>query len=199
MWQSTCKTLEQARNVLAIALRAVVEMVGVMRTHVAAGLVGAALAAMAAWNVQAWRYGEQIATIKTEHAQTMQRIADKTTKTLDAVREYERTVAQDLADKDAQRTKEVADAKTETDRLRRCIAAGTCGVRIITKRAAATGACDRPTDTSASGVDSGASALDADVQRRILDLRDAISTDAAALSYLQDYARACVAAQDWEK
>lgn len=37
-------------------------------THAAAAIGGAALAAIAAWNVQAWRYDTQIAGIKAHHA-----------------------------------------------------------------------------------------------------------------------------------
>lgn len=36
-------------------------------THIAAALVVGALAFGAGWQVQAWRYGEQIATIKQQH------------------------------------------------------------------------------------------------------------------------------------
>lgn len=36
-------------------------------THIAAALVAGALAFGAGWQVQAWRYGEQIATIKQQH------------------------------------------------------------------------------------------------------------------------------------
>ena len=40
----------------------------VIYSHAAAAIGGAALAALATWNVQAWRYGEQIADIHTQHA-----------------------------------------------------------------------------------------------------------------------------------
>ena len=38
-------------------------------THAAAGIAGAVLAGILAWNVQGWRLGEQIASIRTEYAQ----------------------------------------------------------------------------------------------------------------------------------
>ena len=38
-------------------------------THLAAGILGAAVAFGAAWKVQDWRYGEQIATMQKEAAQ----------------------------------------------------------------------------------------------------------------------------------
>ena len=39
-----------------------------MYTHAAAGIAGAILAGVLAWQVQAWRYDTQIAGIKTQHA-----------------------------------------------------------------------------------------------------------------------------------
>lgn len=40
-------------------------------THIAAALVAGALAFGAAWQVQAWRYGEQISDLKREHAEAV--------------------------------------------------------------------------------------------------------------------------------
>ena len=37
-------------------------------SHVAAALLGAAVAATSAWQVQSWRYEKQIATITQQHA-----------------------------------------------------------------------------------------------------------------------------------
>ena len=42
-------------------------------THIAAGIVSAALAAWSAWQVQAWRYGIQVAEIQKMHAEQMQK------------------------------------------------------------------------------------------------------------------------------
>ena len=38
-------------------------------THIAAAAIAGVLAFGAAWQMQAWRYGEQITTIKLEHAE----------------------------------------------------------------------------------------------------------------------------------
>ncbi len=40
-------------------------------THIAAALVAGALAFGAGWQVQAWRYGEQISDLKREHAEAV--------------------------------------------------------------------------------------------------------------------------------
>lgn len=169
---------------------AVVESVAMIYTHAIAGFVGAAVAAAAVWTVQSWRYDAQIATLKTRHATTLQAISDKTAKAYEAVVKYEAQVQQDLADKDTRHYQELTHEKAETDRLRACVRAGTCGVRII---AAAPGAhaCTGPQDAAAGDVGNGAVELDAEAASRVLDLRESVHADAAKLAYLQDYARTC--------
>ena len=155
---------------------------------IAAG-VALVLAFAAGWAAQGWRKDAQLQTLRAQHASTLQAIADKTDAARAAVQKQERMTAAHLAELDRQKTKEIVDAKLETDRLRRCIAAGTCGVRINTAPGTAIGY--RPADAAAPGVGDAAAALNADVQRRILDLRDTIAADAAALGYLQGYALQC--------
>ena len=102
-------------------------------------------------------------------------------------KEKELAELRQLAELDKQKMEEINAAKSETNRLRRCIAAGTCGVRINSTAGAASsrGAAD----AAAPGVDDAAPALDAALQQRVLDLRDAIAEDSAALEYLQEYAK----------
>ena len=159
-------------------------------THIAAAAVAGVLAFGAAWQVQAWRYDAQIATLKTRHATTLQAISDKTAKAYEAVVKYEAQVQQDLADKDTRHYKELIHEKAKTDRLRACVRAGTCGVRII---AAAPGAsaCPGHQDASTSRVGDGALALDGETAGRVLDLRESVQSDAAKLAYLREYAQAC--------
>ena len=42
-------------------------------THIAAGIVSAALAAWSAWQVQAWRYDSQVAAMQKAHAESLQK------------------------------------------------------------------------------------------------------------------------------
>lgn len=169
-------------------------MIPAVYTRLAA--LGAALAmgAAGAWYVQAWRYDAQLAALKARHAQTLSTISDKTAAALDAVRAYERGVQIQLADKDTQHHQELTRAKTDTDRLRACVRAGTCGVRIVTAAAPGTHACTGPQDAAASGVGNGALALDAAAAERVLDLRESVESDRIKLDYLQGYANSCYAA-----
>ena len=118
-------------------------------------------------------------------------MADKPAKASEAVRKYETGVADQLADKDVQHYQELTHAQSETARMRACIAAGTCGVRIITRSTACAADGDVPQDAGAGGVDDGAVALDGDTAGRVLNLRESVQSDAAKLAYLREYASAC--------
>jgi hypothetical protein len=51
-------------------------------SHLLAGLIGATMAAVGAWNVQSWRYGEQIASMKQEASEaTTRAVKDAMAKT----------------------------------------------------------------------------------------------------------------------
>ena len=166
-------------------------MIPALYTHAGAALLSGALAFAGAWQIQGWHLGAQIASLKTAHAETLREIAGKTAKASEAVRKYETGVADQLADKDAQHYQELTHAKTETDRLRACVAAGACGVRIITRSTACAAGGDVPKDAGAGGVGDGAVALDDAAANRVLDLRESVQSDAAKLAYLREYAQAC--------
>lgn len=84
--------------------------------------------------------------------------------------------------------KGLEDDKKELDRLRSCVAAGTCGVRIITKYVPIGSG---PSDPGAGSVGYDTIEIDPDVQRRVLDHREAISEDQRKIEFLQEYARTC--------
>ena len=160
-------------------------------THAGAALLAGAIAGVCAWHAQGWRLGEQLAGLKTDHAKTLQAIADKTAQARAAVARYELAAHAQLADKDTQHYKELTHAKTEADRLRACVAAGACGVRIITRSTACAADGDVPQDAGAGGMGDGAVALDGDTAGRVLNLRESVQSDAAKLAYLREYASAC--------
>ncbi len=166
-------------------------MIPALYTHAGAALLAAAIAGACAWYAQGWRMGEQLAGLKAGHAKTLLAIADKAAKARDAVARYEADVHTRLADKDTQHYKELTHAKTETDRLRACVAAGACGVRIITRSTACAAGGAMPQDAGAGRVGDGAVALDDAAANRVLDLRESVQSDAAKLAYLREYAQAC--------
>lgn len=144
------------------------------------------------WVAQGWRADAALAQLRQEHTSVLTDIATKTQAAAEAVRAYERQTALALAAADKKSTEELSNAKAETQRLRDCVRAGTCGVRIVTRYV------DQPggpgsTDVATGGVGDGAITLDAGVSERVLDLRDAIAEDDAALTYLKEYVKQCFA------
>jgi hypothetical protein len=160
-------------------------------THAAAALVAGALAFGAAWQVQGWRLGSEVQQLKAEHAQTLRGLADATAQARDALGRYSQAVNRQLAQLDATHYQELTHAQDETRRLRACLRAGTCGVRIRTAAAPHRAAGSVPGDQPAGGLGDAALALDSAAAARVLDLRESVESDAARIAYLQQYAQAC--------
>ena len=157
---------------------------------IAAG-VALVLAFAAGWIAQGWRKDAALQALRSQHAKTLQAIADKTIDAQAAVRRYEKATAKTLAELDQQKSQEIENARLETDRLRRCIAAGTCGVRFKSAPTPGAAGSYRPADASTASMDDAAPALDASVQQDVLDLWESIKVDELAIEYLQQYALRC--------
>lgn len=163
-------------------------MTGRGKSILAALVLAGAFAA--GWVVQGWRADAALAQLRQDHAGVLADIATKTRAAADAVRAYEQQVGRALAAADKKSTEDLNNAKAETQRLRDCVRVGTCGVRIVTRYVDQPGGAG-PADAVTGGVVDDAIALDAGVSERVLDLRDAISEDAAKIDYLQQYAKQC--------
>ena len=143
----------------------------------AVALLGAAF--VAGWLVNGWRLTGQHALELAQRDQEALALAEAS-KQIGIEANKALTAAATKA------WKGLEDDKKELNRLRGCVAAGTCGVRII-----ATPAIGGDTPAGAGGLGDDAIDLSADVQRRVLDLREAIGQDAAKIEYLQAYALQC--------
>lgn len=87
-------------------------------THIAAGIGGAVLAGALAWNVQGWRLGEQIQSLKHDHAQQVA-AAEQAKSALEASLNKKLQDAQNAASKREQSIRASADrARNELDSLR---------------------------------------------------------------------------------
>jgi hypothetical protein len=153
-------------------------------------IVGAALGAAAAWWAQGQRSDVELAQLKSAHSELLAGIATKTKAVADAVRAYEHATGLALSAADTKHTGELNAQKAETQRLRDCVRAGTCGVRIVTRYV------DQPSgaggaNAAASSLGDDSIALDVAVSERVLDLRDSIAEDEAKLGYLREYAEQC--------
>jgi len=163
-------------------------MTGQGKTILAALVLAGAFAA--GWTAQGWRAGTLLAQVRQDHASVLADIATKTQAAAETVRTYERQTALALAAADKKSTEELSNAKAETQRLRDCVRAGTCGVRIVTHYVDQPSGAGR-TDAAASGVGDDSITLDAGVSESVLDLRDTIAEDIAKIDYLQQYAEHC--------
>lgn len=140
----------------------------------------AAFLFVAGWVAQGWRLSDQ-------HAQELAKRDREALAMAEAVKQIGIEAGKVIAAADAKGVKEIADAKAETERVRRCIAAGTCGVWI--KSSAAGGGV--PGDSGSGSLGNAASGITGEAASRVLDLWDAVDTDAAKLGYLQAYAEQC--------
>ena len=150
-----------------------------MKTQTIAATVGAALLFGAGWATNGWRLSAQHSDDLAERDRADLTMAQQ-------VMAIGQAANNAISVADAKAWKGLEDDKKELRRLRGCVADGTCGVRLIAVE-------DRhgPDNPGSSSVGHDTVALDADVQRRVLDHREAIGEDAAKLSFLQAYARQC--------
>ena len=97
-------------------------------THAAAALLGAAIAATGAWQVQSWRYTGQIATIQAAQLEAVN-TATREARAQESKRFQGVQDAETAAKTRAQAARRDADAaRTELDRLRDAIRTSTGGV-----------------------------------------------------------------------
>lgn len=156
---------------------------------IAAGLALAGAFA-AGWAAQGWRADAALVQVRLVHASVLADIATKARAAVDAIRAYERQAGLALAAADKKSTEELNHEKAETQRLRDCVRAGTCGVRIVTRYVDQPGGAG-PSDAATGGVGDDSITLDAGISESVFDLRDAIAEDQAKLGYLQQYADQC--------
>lgn len=147
----------------------------------AQALMFAALIAIvfgAGWIVNGWR-------LEAGHAQELAQRDREALEVAVAVMQGGIEANNAISDADKRAWKGLEDDKKELNRLRGCVAAGTCGVRLITKHVPANSGAS---DSGTSGVGHDTIEIDTDVQRRVLNHREAIGEDQRKIEYLQAYA-----------
>lgn len=143
-------------------------------------------------------YAQQIriANLKAAHAVEAQQRAEEALavsqandRLKDAVHDWRQKQDALIADIDTRITKEVSDARKETETRLRGLAAGTVRVRYV-KASCPGPSSDLPATPSTSSVGNGAGIeLAADAGRDVLVLRQALIEDRAKIEYLQGYIR----------
>lgn len=152
------------------------------RTKALIVLALVAIVFWAGWAANGWRQSDQHSAELAERDRKDLTIAQ-------LVMEIGRQANNAISQADTKAWKGLEDDKKELRRLRGCVADGTCGVRLITAEGS-----HGPGNSGSSNMDNDTVALNSDVQRRVLDLREALGEDAAKLKYLQDYASQCLRA-----
>lgn len=87
-------------------------------THIAAAMVAGVLAFGAGWQVQAWRYGEQITTIKQKHTDAALSSARNALKLTEHYRENADAAVRKAEARAAQNKRDADRLRTELDGLR---------------------------------------------------------------------------------
>lgn len=141
--------------------------------------LGVALAFGAGWQVNGWRLDGQHAAELAKRDRQALAVAEQ-------VMAIGRAANAAISTADAKAWKGLEDDKKELRRLRGCVADGTCGVRLIAAQSGHGSSAPGAGSVGHDTVD-----LDPDVQRRVLDHREAIGEDAAKIEYLQDYVEQC--------
>ena len=136
------------------------------------------------WQVNGWRLDGQ-------HAAELAQRDRQALEVAEAIKQAGIEANNAISAADVRAWKGLEDDKKELRRLRGCVADGTCGVHLIAGESG-----HGPSDPGAGSVGHDTVELDSDVQRRVLDHREAIGEDARKLEYLQAYARQCWRATD---
>lgn len=118
----------------ALALVGVVGLIP-FGTHIAAALVAGVLAFGAGWQVQAWRYGEQIATIKQQHTDAALSSARNALKLTEHYRENADAAVRKAEARAAQNKRDADRLRGELDGLRGDLATVSDRIRSATRDA----------------------------------------------------------------
>ena len=110
-------------------------MIPGLYTYVATALVAGALAFAGGWQVQSWRYGEQIADVKTEYAQAAESAAKSALKLTEHYRENADAAVKKAEARMAQNKRDADSLRAELDGLRGDLATVPGRIRNATREA----------------------------------------------------------------
>ncbi|VVO44283.1 lysis protein [Pseudomonas fluorescens] len=157
-----------------------------LRLSAVIGLVLLLLTVGAAWKVQDWRYGKQLAEQSGLHQADLATISNAASAQVRQALKKQQAAEKTLADLDAKTTKEKMHDLAENETLRRAVADGDRRLRIAGSCRA--GAGDVPGTASAASLgDGGTFELAPAAGRTVFDIRAGIIADQAALRALQSY------------
>ena len=149
-------------------------------------LVGCSV--FATWKVDAWRYGKQLADLRSAHKDEMTTIKDAAFTQMRQALSKQHAAEKYLAELDTKATTEKADALAENEKLRADVAAGDRRLRIAGRCRTDSGDVSNAASTPGLG-NAGSVELTPASERTVFDIRAGIIADQAALKVLQAYIR----------
>ena len=145
-----------------------------------------AIACFATWEVGAWRYGKELASLTAAHQSDLTAISNAAATQLRQALERQQVTQKALAEIDAKSTKEKASDLAENEKLRADVAAGDRRLRIAGR--CSTSSSDLPDTTNTARLDDGSTVeLAGAAGRTVFDIRAGMIKDRAALKGLQEH------------
>ena len=160
-------------------------VVGGLLVAVAGG--GAALA----WQVQAWRYGKQLAELAGLHQSDLDAISNAAATAQRTEQDKRLALEQRLSASEQSHYKELSDAQSKQARLRDRLATADLRLSVLLDTTDSASGCSVPTVTGAGGVVHGGARarLDPAHAQRIIGITDAGDQGLIALAACQAYVR----------
>lgn len=157
-----------------------------------------AIACFSTWKVDAWRYGQELASLNAAHQADLASIASAANTQVRKALDKQQAAEQARSDIDTKATKEKANALAENEKLRADVAAGDRRLRIAGRCSADSSYL--PDTTSTARLDNGATVeLSGAAGRTVFDIRAGIIKDRAVLKGLQEYVSRVCAPREIEK
>ena len=145
-----------------------------------------AIACFATWEVGAWRYGKELASLTAAHQSDLTAISNAAATQVRQALERQQVTQKALAEIDAKSTKEKASDLAENEKLRADVAAGDRRLRIAGR--CSTSSSDLPDTTNTARLDDGSTVeLAGAAGRTVFDIRAGMIKDRAALKGLQEH------------
>jgi hypothetical protein len=154
----------------------------------------ALLGAIAAWQVQSWRYGEQLAEQSRLHTDTLNQLAMVGTTAQKAEQDKRLSLEQRLAANDQSHYEALTHAQKDQARLRDRLATADLRLSVLLDATDTASGCSMPAGTGAGGVVHGGARarLDPAHAQRIVAITDAGDQGLIALKACQAYVRKIV-------
>ena len=151
-------------------------------------------AAASTWQVQAWRYGNQLAEQARLHTDTLSQLTLAASSQQRVEQDKRLALEQRLSASEQTHYKELSDAQTKQSRLRDRLATADLRLSVLLDTTDSVSGCSVPAATGAGGVVHGGTRarLDPAHAQRIVGITDAGDQGLIALAACQAYVRAIV-------